>query len=438
MKQAITLEKIKKACDEYLYHIAIRASRGADEKNKIIADYYEKAIIEVSKLISGVSYPQNMREMRVRIVTPNNKFTYTRFGCFFFVGDEMYIISEDKQYSKYHNPEVHKTDSRLEVLDDSTTYTVPVLFAGIYTGIKDRNDKQIFTGDIVKAGHNIAGVDIIRDDFQHIYDNHSLRLSELESFYTEPFERVSTVFYDLRRNEPAKNIRGRCNELAQYIGDRNEFIEFIKTHQLYLDIPEHYTINTYITNENNSARFALGYNNTNPLIVIGLNPSTADDTKADQTISRVIGFAKRNGFNGFIMLNVYPQRAKDPKNLHSEDEFDLTLHKQNLEHIERIIEGASNTYEMTLFSTIRKRYPPPIGRNATVLVVFGNSITKRKYLAQCFKDILDVISSYYVRLKTIGRLTQNGNGHPRHPSRAGYVEFRDLCTQSYIYGLLND
>ena len=364
-----------------------------------------------------MTYPEEMTNHRIRIVTPNNEFAYTRFGRFFFVGDAMYLITEDKKYAKFHNPEVHKADSRLEVLEDSTTYTIQVLFAGVYTGIKDRNDEQIFTGDIVKTGYNIAGVDIMMENFQHVYDNHSLKLSVIVSSEIEPFERISTVFYDLRRNEFEVNIRGRCNMLAQYIGDRKKYIEFIKTHQLYLDIPEEYTINTYITNEDNSARFVLGYNNTNPLFVIGVNPSTADDTKADQTIRRVIGYAKRNGFNGFVMLNLYPQRATNPNDLHSEDMFDAELHKENLEHIKNIIKSVPNP---------------------TVLVAFGNTIVKRKYLSHCLNDIVDIINPYRVRLKTIGRLTKNGHGHPRHPSRGEYVEFRDLCTQSYLAGLCID
>lgn len=412
MKRAIALEEIKEMCDKYLYHIAIRASRGARGKNQVVTEYYKQAVIEVSKMKEIVSYPEDIKDMSVRIITPNNEFAYTRFGHFFFVGDSMYLISQDNKYAKFHSPEVHKCGSRLEVLDDSTTYTLPVLFAGIYTGVKDINDEPIFTGDIVKGGHNIAGVSVMWENFQHVYDNHSQRLSKIESF-----ERITTVFYDLRRGEFEVDIWGRCVRHAQYMGLITERIEWIKSHQLYLDMPEDYTINEYINSEDNSARFALGYNNTNPLFVIGVNPSTADDTKADQTIRRVIGYAKRNGFNGFVMLNLYPQRATNPKDLHSEHDFNLDLHNQNLKHIETLIKGVSNP---------------------TILVAFGNTITTRKYLSRCFNDIVETISTYRVSLKTIGRLTQNGHGHPRHPSRGAYTELRDLCTQSYLYGLLND
>jgi len=50
-----------------------------------------------------------------------------------------------------------------------------------------------------------------------------------------------------------------------------------------------------------------------PLVVfIGLNPSTAADTKDDPTLRRCCGFARRWGFDGVIMVNLYALRATDP------------------------------------------------------------------------------------------------------------------------------
>lgn len=50
-----------------------------------------------------------------------------------------------------------------------------------------------------------------------------------------------------------------------------------------------------------------------PLVVIGLNPSTADETKDDPTIRRCIGFARREGCGALIMLNLFAFRATDPR-----------------------------------------------------------------------------------------------------------------------------
>lgn len=49
-----------------------------------------------------------------------------------------------------------------------------------------------------------------------------------------------------------------------------------------------------------------------PLVVIGLNPSTADETEDDPTIRRLRGFAARDGFDKLIMLNLFAFRSTDP------------------------------------------------------------------------------------------------------------------------------
>lgn len=52
-----------------------------------------------------------------------------------------------------------------------------------------------------------------------------------------------------------------------------------------------------------------------PLVVIGLNPSTADETTDDQTIRRCIGYAQAWGCGGLLMMNAYALRSTDPRGL---------------------------------------------------------------------------------------------------------------------------
>ena len=48
---------------------------------------------------------------------------------------------------------------------------------------------------------------------------------------------------------------------------------------------------------------------------IMLNPSTADDFFDDATIRRCVGFAKRWGFSGLVVTNLFAYRATQPKDL---------------------------------------------------------------------------------------------------------------------------
>jgi hypothetical protein len=53
-----------------------------------------------------------------------------------------------------------------------------------------------------------------------------------------------------------------------------------------------------------------------PLLAgIGLNPSTATHEVNDRTISKMCGFARREGCGGLRMLNIFAWRATDPKGM---------------------------------------------------------------------------------------------------------------------------
>lgn len=51
------------------------------------------------------------------------------------------------------------------------------------------------------------------------------------------------------------------------------------------------------------------------MMFIGLNPSTADENVLDPTMRRVIGFAKREGYDGLWMGNLFAFRATKPTNM---------------------------------------------------------------------------------------------------------------------------
>jgi hypothetical protein len=73
------------------------------------------------------------------------------------------------------------------------------------------------------------------------------------------------------------------------------------------------------------------------LNVIGLNPSTADETRDDPTIRRCIDFAQRFGFGALCMTNLFAYRATRPRELLAARD---PVGRDNNEHIVRAAHGA--------------------------------------------------------------------------------------------------
>lgn len=70
-------------------------------------------------------------------------------------------------------------------------------------------------------------------------------------------------------------------------------------------------------------RYALWrtWDDTKPLVmIIGLNPSTADETENDPTITRCINFAKSWGYGGVCMANLFAFRATEPNDMKASPE----------------------------------------------------------------------------------------------------------------------
>lgn len=146
----------------------------------------------------------------------------------------------------------------------------------------------------------------------------------------------------------------------------------------------------YQTNEDNSARYILGQINDEmgaTLLCFGINPSTACPECLDNTIRKVIKLSASNGYSNWIMVNIYPQRATDPNDLHLE--VNKKFCEENIAYIQELV----------------ATYP-----NSDILLAYGNLIKKRNYLKDCLNDILNCLQD---RIVKIIKMTKSNN--PIHP-----------------------
>ena len=154
----------------------------------------------------------------------------------------------------------------------------------------------------------------------------------------------------------------------------------------YYDIDEwHYAPNFY-----SEYRYILGTRGKNPLICTGINPSTAQPGDLDNTLKSVERIAIGNGFDSFIMFNVYAQRATDPDAM--EKVCNPALHKENLEAF---------------------RYVLSISEKPAVWAAWGTIIEKRDYLPACLQDMLLAGQEYGATWYCAGKVSKKG--HPHHP-----------------------
>lgn len=137
-------------------------------------------------------------------------------------------------------------------------------------------------------------------------------------------------------------------------------------------------------------RYILGTRREKPLICIGINPSTAQPGCLDNTLKSVERIALGNGFDSFLMFNVYAQRATDPNAM--ERRCNPQLHRENMEAF---------------------RYVLSISEAPVVWAAWGSIIEKRDYLKKCLLDMLQIGKEYSASWCCAGQVTKKG--HPHHP-----------------------
>ena len=164
----------------------------------------------------------------------------------------------------------------------------------------------------------------------------------------------------------------------------------------------------YAPNFYSEYRYILGTRGQKPLICVGINPSTARPDDLDNTLKSVQRIAQGNGFDSFLMFNVYAQRATRPDDM--EKQCNLQLHEENMK---------------------AWRYLLSIGEKPTVWAAWGAIIEKRKYLPQCVADMLSISREYSADWFCAGPISKKG--HPHHPLYLRKDEkLKPFDTESYL------
>lgn len=163
----------------------------------------------------------------------------------------------------------------------------------------------------------------------------------------------------------------------------------------WLYVPDHYA----------DYRYILGTRGENPLICIGINPSTASPDDLDNTLKSVARIASANGYDSWIMFNVYAQRATNPDDM--DRELNLKLHHENMEAFEYILNNVGE------------------GVSPAVWAAWGTIIEKRPYLRDCVLDMVELGKKYGASWFSAGKRSKKG--HPHHPL---YLR-KDAATEAF-------
>ena len=149
----------------------------------------------------------------------------------------------------------------------------------------------------------------------------------------------------------------------------------------------------YVPNTYSEYRYILGTKGKRPLVCIGINPSTAEPDNLDNTLKSVERIALRQGYDSFIMFNVYAQRATRPVDM--EKKLNRDLHRENM---------AAFEYIMSLSK----------GSEPAVWAAWGTIIEARDYLPLCVRDMIEIGKKYGAKWFTAGARSKKA-GHPHHP-----------------------
>ncbi len=138
-------------------------------------------------------------------------------------------------------------------------------------------------------------------------------------------------------------------------------------------------------------RYWDGTSDADCVLFVGLNPSTADEVRNDTTVTKCIGFARRWGYGGMYLLNLFGFRATKPAEMiQSPDPV-----------------GPGNDEAFNYYRT----------RVRLIVAAWGSPPVSPRHWPQWPRRIQAVLDRLATPVQCLGRTK---DGSPRHPSRLAY------------------
>lgn len=135
-----------------------------------------------------------------------------------------------------------------------------------------------------------------------------------------------------------------------------------------------------------------------PLVMLMLNPSTADETSNDPTVERCERRAYAGGFGGLIVMNIFAFRATDPEDMKAAAD---PIGPENDSHITNVL----------ALATLAKAGGPAMAwKICAGWGIHGSYLGRDRQVSKMFQDV-------GMPLYCLG---VTASGQPRHPLYVGY------------------
>lgn len=158
---------------------------------------------------------------------------------------------------------------------------------------------------------------------------------------------------------------------------------------------------------NDYERYVLGQPKERNILVLGVNPSTAKPGDDDPTIRNVRRIAENKGYDGWIMVNIHPQRTPYPEKMKEKNVWS--------ENNPKVIKAVIRDFHIR-----------------AIWCAWGNMIdmSGKKFLYNSLARIYEVLGENALWY-SYGNLTKDGN--PRHPLYMPLThEFHDFDVREYL------